>query len=204
MSLSTIRQKEHLAETVGSNAFNRLFNGRPLLRSKYKKFLISLWIQAEFHRPKHFLSWMRGGTGTLARFEKVKTVLKFTGSAALTAWFSSTDLNFLEPFTILLIKVETDSHKLSESSSFLSLFLAERRAVWSRSQQAAVSGTPPVRNSLMLFSLLPRKQSQNFSARILLFISALILGLAKKAASRSWAVSGPLENAGLLKIYASL
>ena len=88
----------HLGETVGSNAFNLLFNSSPLLRSKYKKFLLSLWIQAEFHRPKHFLSGMRGGTGTLARFEKVKTVLKFTGSAVFTAWFSRTVLNFFWSF----------------------------------------------------------------------------------------------------------
>ena len=162
MSLSTILQKEHLAETVGSNAFNLLFNGRSLLRSKYKKFLISLWIQAEFHRPKHFLSGMRGGIGALARFEKVKTVLKFTGLADSTAWLSNTVLNFLEPFMILLMKFDTDSHILSESSNFLSLFLAERNAVWSWSQQAAVSSTPPVRNSLMLFSLFPTKTITEF------------------------------------------
>ena len=95
LSVNTvILQKVHVGDTVGSKAFILLFSGKPLLRNRYRKFLISLCIQFEFQSPRHFFSGVSGGSSTLARLEKVVTVRRFSVSAIAFLPSSRIDLNF--------------------------------------------------------------------------------------------------------------
>ena len=152
-------QKVQLGDTVLSKAFSLLFSIMPLFLRRYRKFRISLCIQLEFHRPRHFFSGASRGGFVFARFEKVVTVLKLYGSAELFELSSSTSRNFFDPFFILVTKFSTVSQRLSVSSIFHSLFLATSRADWSRIQLAPVRGIPSARNSSAVLSRLPTKQS---------------------------------------------
>ena len=132
---------------------------------------MSFWSQTEFHNPRHFLRAGRLGTGVLVRLEKVVTVLKFSRSALSLDESSRTVLNFFDPRRIFWIKVDTFLQRLFVSSFFRSLFLAYRRADWSRSQVATRSRMPSSWNSIVDLTRLRMKQSLNFSARTLLLFA---------------------------------
>ena len=104
VSLSMIRQKLQVTGTVGSMAFSRLFNMRPLVRSKYRKFRKSLLSQLKFQTPKHIFILYSLGTVVPVSIAYVVTVRRVVGSADFSVLRSIILRNFFEPLFMELKK----------------------------------------------------------------------------------------------------